>query len=315
LVAEETAMRVRQAAEELSYQPHPVASALATGRTGVVGLWMRNVHRPFFAELMRHVSEHSRIRNVNLIIIEQGHGIETEECFAPTGTQWPVDGIIAHEPPGVIHGRPTGAWPKSPVVTISEGPFVGSDTVHFDLYSGTRSAVEHLVQQGCRRIGYLAQELVHQQGRTRMLAYTDVMRECALDTTLISTGAAQDTYETGRAAVMEHSDVVRCLDGLFCHNDELAIGAMSALRELGITVPDDLAVVGCDGIAVAPYVEPPLTTIRLPIAEVVAHSFELLFGRFDHPQAPHATVELPTKLVVRKSSSRKGPTLQQEDML
>jgi len=113
---------------------------------------------------------------------------------------------------------------------------------------------------------------------------------------------------------LAHRADICSLDGLFCHNDELAIGALRAAHDMGVRVPRDLAVVGCDGIEISPYVEPPLTTIRIPIAEMMQHAAALLFDRIADPSLPHRSVTLPTELIVRRSSVRSDAQTPQEDM-
>jgi len=313
LVAPATAERVRRAAQELGYQPHPVAAALATGRTGAIALWMRNVHRPFFSELMHYVADQTQRHGLDLIIVEQRHTRPESEGFLSAGSQWPVDGILAHEPPGVVQGRPVGAWPSVPVVVMSEMPFTGTDAVHFDLRDGASRLYEHLVQQGCRSLAYMAPDEVANSARGRYAAYCDVTGRHRLKRTFIAIPEAAESCQAGYRAAYDFYAHGGRADALCCHNDELAIGALRALRDLGLRVPEDVAVSGCDDVTMAAYVEPPLTTIRIPIREMVENAFAMLMDRINDPTIPHRNLTLPTQPVVRASTVRRKDTLHEED--
>jgi len=300
IVAPETAARVRRAAEELGYQANPVAAALATGRTGIVALWMRKLHQAFFASMIQHASESVRAAGYELIV-EHGHAEFARPSFRPHRPQFPVDGLIAHEPPGV-EGMEQGAdWPDVPVVAITERRCEGIDTVRIDLLAGAQQAMDHLLDRGRRRIAYLGGPTY--EGHPvldRERAYLSALRRIGEEPWHVATTG--DHYRGGHEAALELLRAPQVPDAIFCHNDEVALGAVRAALDLGMRVPEDVAIVGCDDIEAGQYSEPPITTIHVPVEAVMEHAWRLLSRRIEDPQRPVTTIQVPTRLIVRRSS-------------
>lgn len=305
VVAPATAERVLRAAQQLGYRPNPVAAALATGKTGVIALWIRNVHRPFFAELMRYVAEHTRRHGLDLIIVEQRRGGLDQEDSDPAGSQWPVDGILAHEPPGAIYGRWMGTRPNVPVVALTEIDFEGTDSVRIDLHRATCEAVEHLVAQGCRGIAYMGRPEVRRATFGRYPAYREVMQRHQREELFIPIEPLMESFEAGQEAMRGFFSQGGAADAVFCHNDELAVGAIRALHDLGMEVPRDVAVIGCDDVPMAAFVEPPLTTIHVPLQRMVEAAFNMLMERIGAPDRPISKLTLQGQPIVRRSSVRR----------
>ncbi len=286
LVSPRTAERVRRSAEILGYKLNPVASALATGKSRVVALWVHNLDRPFYALFMREIAEQARPAGYE-IIVQQG--------MAPEATQWPVDGVIAFDFPSV----PSSLRP-GPVVAVGEWPPDDVDAVQFDLNFATRQALESLIDSGRSRIAYLRQDATAGKKTGRYATVQSVLQAHRLAP--IHLRVESDSADAGRAAVADALRDGPAFDALFCHNDELAIGALQAIHDAGKSTPDDIALVGCDGIEWGRFTNPPISTLHIPLAEAAAVAWETLAWRWANPDAPRRRSTVDATFVPRKTT-------------
>jgi DNA-binding LacI/PurR family transcriptional regulator len=190
-----------------------------------------------------------------------------------------------------------------PVVSMGAYYLTEVDHVGVDLYAGAMQAVQHLIEQGCRRVAYLVNAESRHPGDARRDAYDMVMREASLSREYIV--SVDQSRQAAGAAVAAYVEQFGLPDGIFCHNDEMALGAYRRLRLLGVRVPEDVALVGCDGIEDTEYLEVPLTTIRQPLEEMCGLACEFLHRRMAQPDIPLQSVVLLPQLVVRGSSLRR----------
>jgi DNA-binding LacI/PurR family transcriptional regulator len=174
--------------------------------------------------------------------------------------------------------------------------------VRIDLFSATRAAVRHLLASGRRRIAFLAPG--HEPGSSRADAYRAVLVEAGLAPMFIDVPPAEGFSERARTRQAVRGVLRRRQrpDALFCFNDEYAIGALRGLRDAGLSVPDDVAIFGCDGIEETEYHDPPLSTIVFPFTEAARLGWEFLRQRIEDPGLPVQSAVLIPDLAVRESS-------------
>ncbi|MEU8796451.1 LacI family DNA-binding transcriptional regulator [Spirillospora sp. NPDC048819] len=293
---------VLRAVEELGYIPNSAARSLVTQRTGSIGLVVSEPlarvfsDDPFFSLVVRTVSQELEAadKQVVLMIPSSPAGQARVERYV-AGRH--VDGVIllsqhGSDPlpaallrtgvPVVSHGRP---------VSAAKPPYCDVDNV-----GGARAAVEHLLARGRRRIATITGPLDMSAGLDRLAGY----REILSGTGRRSLAAIGDfTRESGAAAMDQLLEDDPGLDAVFAASDLMATGALHSLRKAGRRVPDDVAVVGFDDIDAARYTDPPLTTVRQPIAEVARAVVRILLAGVDDQAEP---VIFPTELVVRDST-------------
>jgi LacI family transcriptional regulator len=309
-VSEVTRTRVLSLAREMGYRPNAAARALSTGRTGVVEFWAQNVDNPFFNAVFHAVRSHLLAHNLAVTLFEMtaprptpSEGAESSlHPYAASG--WAADGLLILDYPG---GEPRleetmrarGAR-DLPFVTM--GTYVASeaDFVQVDLYAGAVDAVRHLVALGRKRVAYLVDHASYYPEEPRCRAYAEVMRSAGLEPEWMV--APDNRRATSRKFLHAHMRERGCPEALFCHNDLMAVGAHRALRDLGLRMPEDVAIAGCDGIEEIEYLDPPLTTVAQPVEEMCALACRFLHARIEDPKLAPQQQILKPQLIVREST-------------
>ncbi|MBC8103865.1 MAG: LacI family DNA-binding transcriptional regulator [Cytophagales bacterium] len=298
--SEETRRRVFSVAQEIGYVPNPLARALATGRSGFIALWVQTLVTSYHAQVAHAMEEALETHGYQIAVTPFGRFETRREKYA--GTPAGVDGMIAHEIYGdILPLLFRGVNRKVPVVTTGIfAPMNGYDHVYVDLSGAAEDAVRHLVRSGRRRIAYASDDIHSRSQDTRFLAYHAVMAESGLEPELI--GLPGSDRASIRSALRDTIGEQGCPEALFCHNDDAAIAAYRALCDLKLRVPDDCALVGCDGIPDTEYLPVPITTIVQPYAEMCETACRLLERRLADPDADLQQVTLPALLEIRESS-------------
>ncbi len=296
-ISPQTRARVLQAARDLGYQPNLAARTLAARHSHTVALWIANAHAPFFAQVIRAFQPQARAGGYELIIREMA-GDPGEMRSGLSG--WPVDGILAFQGAAYVHAfLEANPSPTVPFVSLGAYHEDCSDFVAIDLYAGARDAVRHLLMRG-RRVAFLLPEGSTVPGEARHAAYHAVMDEAGLPPEVIAVPTKQraDVRQALKAYLGRHG----CPDGLFCYNDDMALGAYRGLCDLGLRVPEQVALVGCDGIEDTEYLERPLSTIVQPVEEMCRLGWQFLENRMRDPALRAQRVTVTPALVVRDSS-------------
>lgn len=298
-IADATRARVMQAAADMGYRPNPAARALANGRTQLVALWViaGDSYSPYFARVQYELQRR---------VLEGGYRALTEDVPLPDAHRrgfarllnWPVDGVMACDVAGPADAYVSAAEGRPPLVSLGVWCVEAADYVRLDLAPGSRDAVRHLLTVGCRRIAFVG-PAAHDD---RAAAYEEVMREAGRPAELVHTPA--NDRASIRAFFHDYLMANGRPDGLFCQNDDRAIACCRALADLGLRVPEDVAVVGCDGIEETEYRTAPISTIQVPVGEMCDLAWRALRARMTDPLAPPRRHVLTPPLVVRESSRR-----------
>jgi LacI family transcriptional regulator len=293
----ETRRRVFALAEELGYAPDPVARALATGRTGLVALWVRDLLSSYHAHVAHIMQERLAQHEYRMVVAMHGRPDFLSEGYGPA--QGRVDGIIAHEDLWI------GPHMRTPsrIPVISTGVSYNAanrDFVGIELTDAAIAAVRHLLEPGRRRVAYLMHGIPWREGDLRYRAYQTVMGEAGLLTEYIDPPA--EDRATVRYWVREYIQANGCPEAIFCHSDDVAVATYRGLCDLGIRVPDDVALFGCDGIEETEYMATPLSTIAQPLEVMCDTAWRFMQRRLAEPDAPPQQVILQPTLVLRESS-------------
>ncbi|HET6921140.1 MAG TPA: LacI family DNA-binding transcriptional regulator [Jiangellaceae bacterium] len=305
-----TRERVQRAIEELGYRPNPSARSLRAGRTGIIGLAVPEIAAPYFAELADHIQRAAAERGLTLLVEQTGADRERELLALQGHRGHVIDGLIL-SPMAISADDLAGHEPGLPTVLlgerISEGRLLD---VAIDNVEAARVATEHLLTTGRSRVAAIGADVTTNNvgpALRRLQGYRDALAgaELATDPRLEVTTGGWDR-RSGYAAVdrLLRSGVV--VDALFCFNDMLALGAIRAISDRGLTVPGDLAVVGWDDIEEAQFSVPSLSSISPDKAGIAATAIDGLLAQLDQAPAGPLQVTCEHRLVVRESTAPRG---------
>jgi DNA-binding LacI/PurR family transcriptional regulator len=301
----ETRAKVERAIKELNYRPNVTARNLRRGSTGLIALALPMISNPYFSELAQHVVEEAE-RHELTVLIDSTQGIlEREKLVADGFHQQIIDGLIMI-PQSLSVDDLRRRADETPLVLLGERVENYADCVAIDSRAAARTATEHLISLGRRRIG-----MVGGTSKTpgpvpwrRLEGYKEALTAAGIpvDPDLIAIPSAY-TASAGAAAVDRLlNDGVR-VDALFCHNDLLALGAIRAVLSHGLRVPEDVAVIGVDDIETSRYSNPSLSTISPDKAYIARTSVRMLVERFTPDGAgPPRQVTAGFTLVAREST-------------
>ncbi len=305
-VSEETRNRVLKRARELNYQPNLIAQSLVTKRTYIVGLVIPDLMHSFFAEVAKGVARKLEPLSYQIVISDTDENAEREIKQIRLLLTRKVDGlIIASAQATKTSYRKLLSDITTPYVLIDRKP--AGVAAH---YIGVRNedigelATEHLIAQGCRRIAHIrGPEIPTAVGRLR--GYHRALSKHAIDAPSEYIAAGDYTDDAGYQAMQRLLRLSPSPDGVFCFNDPVAIGAIRAALELGVDVPNGLAVIGAGNVHYSDMLRVPLSTVDQSSSMMGEKAAELLIECMQSKK-PLSTRELliPPRLVVRQSSLR-----------
>jgi LacI family transcriptional regulator len=312
-ISEETRQRVLAVAEELGYVPDAAAQALASGRTQTIGLML-----PSSQPHPRASTSHYRIIEGLLEIVQQ-FGVrllvdsvqktQNSDTYLNLARNKRIDGIILSDLRVDDEALSKLVNDTFPIVLLGRLHGGKISSVEFDNRSGGRTAVDHLIAQGHTRIGLITHAPITFTGaEERISGYRDSLaaHRIAFDEKLVRYG--DYSAESGFAAAMSLLGSGAAPTALFVTSDEVALGVLAALHKRGVSVPDDIAVVGFDDNPLAQYTIPALTTVRLPFEEMGRLAGKMLLDLIFHKAKPGRQVLLETELIVRDSSVPSKPS-------
>lgn len=313
-VAAETRRRVMEAVASCGYTPNIQARNLRKMETRLVTVLIADVTNPFFNEIVRGVEQVARAQGYSVLLADSENDPGQEAAYGNLLAARRTDGMIllngrlpiglAADPPKSGAGRAA----KPPPIVVACEYLTNRDlpTVQIDNVEAARKATDHLIEQGHRRIGFIAGPMLNVLSRDRLQGYRDALLDSGLpfDEALVAPG--DFSILSGIAATRRLMQGAEAPSAIFASNDEMAFGAIRAARDAGLKVPQDLSVIGFDDIRFSAYVDPPLTTIRQPGLEIGRTAMTMLLAILRDAKLPQRRVVLPTELVARASVRRQS---------
>jgi LacI family transcriptional regulator len=295
--------RVTAAAASVGYVPNAAARSLRSRRTGQIAFAMPDVGNPVYTAMVAAIQKVARSSGVRLLLHSTGAEPDDELAMVRDLKHRHVDGLILAS----LHVTETHVEEldraAAPVVVIGR-PRAGTavDTVRAHSRKGAAEAVRHLHGVGRRRIALVNGPTHTAPGSARRRGYLDGLRSCRLERDERLIELADDfMVEPGRHAAAALLDRLRP-DAILCANDLLAVGALTALRDARLSVPDDVALVGMDNSVLSELTWPPLTTVDLGSSERARIAAELLLARIEEPERAVQVVGVEPRLVIRAST-------------
>lgn len=305
-VSSEARERVEEAIAALGYYPNELARSLRIQHTSTVGLIIPNSANPFYAEVARELERVCAAEGFLMLLCNSERDPAREVRFVQMLRAKQVDGAVITPHSDTLTLLQPLLAAHIPVVVL-EHAIPHMHCIAIDDLEGGRLATRHLIGLGHTRIGLIrrrpitALSMQRHEGYRLELARAGIPYDSSL---VVQSGPLQ---ADGYAAMQQLLAQKNRSTAVFTHNDIVALGAMRAIYDAGLRVPDDLSVVGYDDISAAPYLVPPLTTIRSPKAEMGALAAMTILRLVQDPEStsPRTTM-LPVELVVRGSTARVG---------
>ncbi len=300
-VDEHTRARVVEAMQSLGYRPNGAARALKSGRFHTIGVIMTTLQTfGNIRTLDAIATEAARADNSVLLMPISDRTLRGVSGAYRRLSVQAVDGAVIILEARFLDQAEFALPPGIPVVVIDSGAGPGYTVVDTDQALGARQATEHLLRLGHRQVWHIAGPETSFSAAHRADSWRETLRRAGIAPTPLLRGdwTAESGYRHG-LTLGKRDDVT----AIFAANDEMALGAMRALHELGRDVPADVSIVGFDDMEVAASFWPPLTTVRQDFAAVGRLSIQKLLAKVANPAGPPGATVVPTNLVIRKSTA------------
>jgi DNA-binding LacI/PurR family transcriptional regulator len=303
-VNEKTAERVRRIAREMGYRPNPIGRSLATRRTATIGVVVTTVADPFVSEVIAGVEEVAHRRGYAVFLANSNADPEREVSVVRSFQDRRVDGVLVMASRVGALYMPLLKKLSVPIVLIdNQHPGDFAHSISIDDRGGARLAVRHLVELGHRRIAYIGDRYGLQSNTDRRAGYSAELKAAGIrycpEHVVLGDGRA----EGGLLAMRSLLELRQPPTAVFCYNDMTAIGALRAVHDAGLGVPACVSMVGFDDLPIASYVEPPLTTVRQPKAEMGRRAAGMLLDALAGGPSNASSIRVPGELVVRESTA------------
>ncbi len=311
-ISEETRQRVLRAAQELNYYPDATARSLASRKTRIIGLVLvrsqdRVLADAFLPRVIQGLGSVMRERGFH-ILLQPVEDVDQPHVYIDLMHTKRVDGLILSGPRSDDEQLRQLIQSGFPLVLLGQLPNATAHFVDVDNVEAARKAVEHLIGLGHRRIGFIGNAPPQYTAcYDRWQGYKLAMEAAGLEYNEALVRYGDFSEESGFEAMSDLLTVSPLPSAVFVASDAVAVGAMSAIKRQGLTIPQDIAVVGFDDVPLACYVDPPLTTMHLPARKLGQQAGEMLLELIETGQTKQEKLFLRTRLVIRDScGARQG---------
>jgi DNA-binding LacI/PurR family transcriptional regulator len=299
-VTPKTKERVQRAIEELKFYPNTWARALGSGRSSLYGLIISDITNPFFPELVKSFEDMAVQHGQEVLVANTNYDPARMEVCVSRMLQRKVDGVAIMTSEMDEHLITEFQSREIPLVFLDTGTVRAlASNILVDYAAGVRAAVNHVAELGHTELAFIAGPATLRSARIRREAFAEFVLE---------RGFANGAIEQGNHQVDGgHDAMARLLSGkrrptaVLSSNDMTAIGALGAIHECGLRVPDDISIVGFDDIALSAFTQPALTTVRLSREEIARLAFRALYRQRQDRREGGEFIVRPT-LVVRSST-------------
>ena len=309
-ISEETRQRVLEAIAKLDYVPDASAQALRSGSTKTIGLIIPDIHNPHFWEVADGVEQEATASDYRILLSSIPPETKYAEASFKDLSHRRIDGLImvpsfiyqSAEAQNTLANLLERRVPVVGIMAEHSGADYNMDRVISDYRNTTLEVMTHLLSLQHRRIGFIYGIEVPNLGNDRLYAYRESLQSANLpldpDLVVQCGPTIEDSYQAARQ-LLELPDRPTALLAI---NDFLAIGALRAIKDLNMNVPEDVSVFGYDDIPLSQYLIPRLSTASKNGKKIGREAFRLLLGRLQDPDRPRQEIRLPARLIIREST-------------
>lgn len=305
-VKPQTRKKVFEAIEKLGYRPNAVARGLASKKTTTVGVVIPDISNAIFAEVARGIEDIANMYHYNIILCNADKRKDKEIRVINTLLEKQVDGLVFMG--GAVTEEHIQAFKTSSVPIVLCATTDENETypaVDIDHEAAASDAVQALIDAGHKRIAMISGSLEDPSiGYARFQGYKRTLEKAGLklDESLVRIGNYR--YESGVETTKYFLELPEKPTAIFAANDEMAIGAIHAIQDAGLSVPEDISVISVDNVRMASMVRPQLSTVAQPMYDIGAVSMRLLTKLMNKEAVDHHRVLLPHELIERQSVAR-----------
>lgn len=308
-ISEKTREKIKAAALELGYQPNILASNLRTRKSNTIGIVVPLINRHFFSSVISGVEDVAFAAGYNVVISQSNDEFLKEQRIVQSMFSNRVDGLIISIAMKTLKFDHFQLFSKKKIPLVFFDRVVNeieSDKVVVDDFDGGYRVTSHLIEQGCRRIAHLTGPLNLLTYNDRKRGYTEALKvnELPVDEALIIENNL--TQADGTNAIKQLLSLKDRPDAIFCGNDTTALSAILYLKEQGISVPNDIAIVGFSNEPFSEVVTPSISTIRQPGFEMGQKAAQMIIQHIENKDkcCNYEKVVMPTELIIRESSRK-----------
>lgn len=309
-VSEQKKERVIEAAEKLDYKPNWLARGLKNKKTFLIGYILPNVLNPYYAELVKNAEIYSKHKGYSLMIADSNNDPQRERIYLDDMTYRKVDGIILStvgKKSQYIEKYIKDKKITVPIITLGRSfKELNCDSIKVDNYKIGQLASEHLIDLGYEKIGLVIGDRSINSTQQRLKGCIDYLKDNEIEIKKEWMFYGDYSIETGENAIKKFTEQQNYPNGIFCFNDEIALGAIKRLNKEGLKVPQDISVIGCDNTYISKYTKPELTTIHHPIKEMAIAAVDRLIEKIDEKTNKKEDIIQPVKLINRESTCKVG---------
>jgi len=310
LVTPQTAEKVWRAIRELGFYPNTQARALVSGKSRIFGLIISDISNPFFPELVKSFEDSAIRHDYESIVANTDYKSERMAVCVRRMIERQVDGvaIMTSEMDRSLIEELSSR--RLPIVFLDLGkvkPLISNIAVNYA--KGIQEAVHHLVSLGHRRFGFISGPLSLKSAKARRTAVLTNLRACGIGDRQQIVVEGNHRIDGGEEAMRRILASAHVPTAVLASNDLSAIGALRAMHQAGLNVPQDISLVGFDDIEFAQFTQPALTTVRLSREEIGRKAFDALYASIQDNSTSGQEIRVSTSLVVRESTDRATPTL------
>jgi len=316
-VSEQLRERVYEAVRELDYAASPIARSMRSSKTYTIGVIVLDFNCIFFAPLLKGIQNVMSKAGYSVVTYDSNYSGDLEKKYVRMMTNHMVDGLIfagianAHDREFYADLQRDAHNKEIPMVCIENDlSDLGIDSVFVNNFTAAHTATSHMIELGCKRIAHIKAPSSVDTANNRCHGYRSALEDAQLpfDPALEIAGNYSPISGYDAIQTLLQQDIQ--FDGVFAANDQMAVGAIRALHNAGMRVPEDVKVVGFDNTFIASIMEPSLTTINVPNYQMGVSAAHQLLSRIQNPSAAEKAVSLQMdyELIIRRSTMSSAQT-------
>lgn len=287
-VSEEKREAILEAAEKLGYQPNAIARGLTTRKTKMIGIVMRNIKNPFYPNVLAKFHAQLNAIGYQLLFINSKNN-EIEEDEVSNLIEYSVEGVIITD--ALLTSPAVKRFVRNGIAVVLFNRYISNSScsaVYCDNYSAGKQIGDYLIEKGHRYPAFISGPIQASTTIDRQKGFQEALAEGDISTLIIENG--NYTYEGGFAAAKRLLTEHKHIDSIFCGNDISAYGAIDAIKQLGMSIPEDISIIGFDDIEGSGWFSYSLTTWQQPVDKMVENTIRLLMN--DLKEDSHPSTEM-----------------------